>query len=235
MAEEGRRFSFACFPLERVLVLTCALAGAAIAGLVQWQYGLLRSLSAHPALEHALDGGPSRPLVGGVALLGLVLVLYAVLYLQMRAATSAVVTARGLHVQRVPLLPFGLLGRRRELWFTDVRRAELTTRRGWLGVGRPTLEVETPRSTVRLSVADAWPEPGPSRPWVPRPPAGGWARHPLVEAVTSGFAAAAVERLAAARQGPADTRADEGARAVDSPVGAVEGRMLKSDPGLADE
>jgi hypothetical protein len=187
--EAPRHFSFACYPVERVVVLVGMMLGPTVAVLTLVE---LARASRGPDWWSVLTGSPGQRLTAALMLLvALVLLAFGPLYLQYRALTRLTLTPSGFVFERRAFLPFGWLARHRQGSWRDLTQVRFEMRRR-LVFTRPELGFIGPARALWVVVSDAWEEGTGPRPWAPREPrtAQGWRDHALVQAAQAHWQAA---------------------------------------------
>src|SRR5262245_41420857 len=99
----------ACFPVERVVLLFGMMVGPTMAVVTVVQ--LLQGIG-EASLWEVLAQQPGTKAAGAATVaIGLLLLVFVPLYLQVRAATRLTVGVEGVTFERDPVLPFGWLAR----------------------------------------------------------------------------------------------------------------------------
>jgi hypothetical protein len=183
-----RRYSFACFPAERIAFVFAMIVAPAIAGIVVYSFRNAAQ-GAGLSFEEMIARYNAKPLAAAALAVAMVVILYGVIYLQFRARTFVTLNEQGIRFERGRFLPFGLLEALVYLEWSAVRDVRFRMSRRY-GFERPELEVIGNGERILLPVMDAWDvESTSKRPMMPSKPksAGGWQDHALVVDVKNRF------------------------------------------------
>jgi hypothetical protein len=180
-----RTFSMSATSVERVILLAAFFAAPVVTvGMLASERRTADALGitfAELLQRQGAAAATALTIIGALLIIGFVPI-----YLQYRGKTTIEVGAGGFRVVTPPFLPLGLLARDVRIDWDHLQRVQYRQRRRLLS-RRPELVVESAAERVVLPLTDVWErtEAQARPPVVAKPPdtPGGWADHPLVQAV----------------------------------------------------
>lgn len=180
-----RIFSMSATSVERVILLSAFFAAPVVTvGMLASERRTADALGitfAELLQRQGAAAATALTIIGALLIIGFVPI-----YLQYRGKTTIEVGADGFRVATPPFLPLGLLARDIRIEWDHLQRVQYRQRRRLLS-RRPELVVESAAERVVLPLTDVWERTASQTrpPVVAKPPdtPGGWADHPLVQAV----------------------------------------------------